>query len=415
MPSCTRPLTLGARASPLSQRQVAEVIEQLGLPEKRCSFVPFQTRGDRDQKTSLKTLPRDDFFTREIDEALLCGDIRAAIHSAKDLPIPLPPGLQIVALTEGLDARDALVLRKGETIGSLPPNARIATSSARRETLIEVLRSDFESVDIRGTIDKRLSLLARGRVDGIIMALCALERLGDRDYTIIPLEGTGARYQGRLAVLARADDSKMRALFAPIDTKKTLSFGLRPKNKKGLSCQPLIETIPLAPSLDGLGAATHILLSSQSSLDYLAPYLSDAILKKELISIGQKTSEQAARLGFQTIHTARDETSEGVTALLGTLDLGGAHLFWPHSALSRRIIPNWLFEKRISFSECALYTTRNKKNVERLPLDQFDELFFSSPSTVDAFFELYGRPPEDMLVRTQGATTYSYFKEKNSL
>jgi hydroxymethylbilane synthase len=417
MQSFAKPILVAARNSPLSKVQVQEVEESLRgfYPEIQFSPIWLDTRGDRDQKTSLKTLPRDDFFTRELDEALFRGNVRAAIHSAKDLACPIPPGLAIVALTAGRDGRDALVLRKEDTLSALPKNARIATSSTRRDALIGALRADLQSVDIRGTIEKRLSELASRKVDGIIMAMCALERLRISDYTIIPLDGPHARFQGRLAVLARDDDTEMCELFSPLDTKKTLYFGLRQKQQKGIRCQPLIEIVPLPCSLRALASSSHILVTSRTSLDLLRPFLETTSLQKEIISIGRKTSALAREIGFKTIHTARTETSEGVIELLGRLKLQDAKIFWPHSSLSRRTIPSYLEGANISFSECELYTTRTKRHVEKCALDQFDELFFSSPSTVDAFFELYGLPPDDILIRTQGAITYNYLKEKNSL
>ena len=122
----------------------------------------METTGDKDQKTSLRTLEKTDFFTKEIDELQLAGGCRISIHSAKDLPDPLPKGLTMVALTQGVDPSDSLVLRENETIESLPHGAKMGTSSARREKNIRDLRSDFICVDVRGNIQARLALLDQG-------------------------------------------------------------------------------------------------------------------------------------------------------------------------------------------------------------------------------------------------------------
>ncbi len=173
----------------------------------------IETRGDIDQKTSLRTLGKTDFFTREIDQLLLDGLVRLAVHSAKDLPSPIPEGLCVAALTPSIDSRDALVLREGESIVTLPPNARIATSSERREEAARRLRSDFCFTDLRGTIGKRLRKLEKGEVEGVIIAEAALIRLGLTHLNRVYLPGETAEGQGRLAIVCRSSDVEMVNLF----------------------------------------------------------------------------------------------------------------------------------------------------------------------------------------------------------
>src|SRR5580765_2750739 len=110
-------ITAGSRSSKLAKAQVKEVLDELRSfhPEIDFETLFFETSGDKDQKTSLRTLDKTDFFTKEIDEAQLLGHFRIAIHSAKDLPEKLAKGLKRVALTHGVDSRDALVLRNNET------------------------------------------------------------------------------------------------------------------------------------------------------------------------------------------------------------------------------------------------------------------------------------------------------------
>ncbi len=217
-------ITVGARGSPLSCAQVQEVYDELLKFHPHVIFQPIwvETTGDRDLKTSLASLDKTDFFTKEVDALQLAGGCRISIHSAKDLPDPLSRGLTLIALTRGLDPSDALVLRTGDTLATLPPHARIGTSSIRRQHVIHELRSDLRCVDIRGTIGRRLALLDQGEIDGVIIAEAALMRLGLTDRPRIQLTGETAKHQGRLAVLAREEDVEMKQLFACIDEKDSL-------------------------------------------------------------------------------------------------------------------------------------------------------------------------------------------------
>jgi hydroxymethylbilane synthase len=212
---------VGARSSPLSRVQCDEVLQELRQYHPDVAFCPVWvvTTGDNNLKTSLKTLDKTDFFTKEIDELQLTGTCRIGIHSAKDLPDPLPKGLKLVALTRGVDPSDSLVLQNGSTVETLPPNAKIGTSSARREQNIHDLRSDLVCVDIRGPIQTRLDLLDRGIVQGLVMAEAALIRLKLNHRTRIVLPGDRAPLQGQLAVIALEADTEMAQLFHCIDVR----------------------------------------------------------------------------------------------------------------------------------------------------------------------------------------------------
>lgn len=214
-------LRVASRVSPLAIAQVDEVIANL---RTYCSDLVVQptwvrTIGDRDQVTSLRTLDKTDFFTREVDALVLNGDCDIAVHSAKDLPEPIPAGLALIALTQGIDPADTLVLRPGETFDSLPSGATIATSSVRREDAVRRLRSDLTFVDIRGAIDHRLAKLANHEVDGVVVAMAALIRLQLTHLNYLILPGDTVPGQGRLAVMARADNEVMKQLFQPLDAR----------------------------------------------------------------------------------------------------------------------------------------------------------------------------------------------------
>lgn len=184
-------MLVGARSSPLSRAQVAEIKRELNID---FDVVWVETTGDKDKITSLRNMEKTDFFTRELDELLLSGKIDAAIHSAKDLPDPLPDGLYIEYLSVGLDPRDSLVFQE--------PVRVVATSSSRREEAVKEFYPDCKIVDLRGTIHERLARVGRD-VDGVVVAECALIRLGLDHLPRKILLGPTAYLQGKLALLRR--------------------------------------------------------------------------------------------------------------------------------------------------------------------------------------------------------------------
>ena len=218
-------ITVGGRKSPLSQAQVKEVLNEIRknhpLVNFSCLFV--ETIGDKDQKTSLRTLEKSNFFTKEIDEMLLSGICRVAIHSGKDLPDPIPKGLAIVAITRGVDSADVLVMRDGETVEGMLSGAVIATSSVRREEAVKELRDDLRFVDLRGTIGQRLSRLENGETDGVVVAEAALIRLGLTHLNRVKLPGDTVALQGQLAIVCREDDVEMKDLFRCMDCRSDLN------------------------------------------------------------------------------------------------------------------------------------------------------------------------------------------------
>lgn len=216
------PIAVGSRKSPLAQAQVLEVLQELlqHHPHIRFDTLYTDTYGDRDRKTSLRSLDKTDFFTKEVDELLLNKTCRIAIHSAKDLPDPLPKGLTIIAITKGVDSSDVLVLRPNETLNTLPKNSVIATSSTRREEMVKLLRNDLSFIDLRGTIQERLHKLETKEADGIVVAEAALIRLNLTHLNRIYLPGKTTPFQGQLAIMARKDDIEMATLFHPLDSRR---------------------------------------------------------------------------------------------------------------------------------------------------------------------------------------------------
>ena len=210
----------GTRPSLLALRQVEEI--------KRCfkdiSFDPvtIKTKGDRDKITSLTSRENSNFFTDELQGALLNREIDIAIHSAKDLEEDIPPELIIAATTKSINEFDCLVSRQNFTLDALPVNSRIGTSSINRRKGIMNYRKDLVCKDIRGNIEERLAQLERGDFDAVVVAYAALIRLGLEASIsqIIPFEIIKPHpLQGRLAIQVLRERKDLVKIFGEIDGK----------------------------------------------------------------------------------------------------------------------------------------------------------------------------------------------------
>lgn len=214
-------IKIAARDSRLSRVQVQEVFLELQrfFPDLNFETFFMKTTGDLNLTTSLLGLEKTDFFTKELDVAVLKEECDVAIHSAKDLPHPLPLGLKIYAITRGVDPSDVLVLREGQTLNTLPKQARIGTSSLRRIETVKALLKECTPVDIRGTIEQRLALLFKGDVDAVVMAEAALIRLKLTHLNRYVLQGEVSAMQGRLAVVGRENNPLLDQMFQSIHSR----------------------------------------------------------------------------------------------------------------------------------------------------------------------------------------------------
>ncbi len=211
-------INVGSRKSPLALVQVKEIFDVL-KPVPKYELITFDTAGDKDKITALSTRPADDFFTDALDQALLNSQIDIAIHSAKDLPAHIHEGLEIFALTAVLDDTDSWIGRC--PWANLPANAKVGTSSVLRQKQTKELHPTAQIIDIRGTIEERIQLVKEGKIDGIIVATCALKRLKLSDLITDVLPWEGMPLQGQLAVMGRRDDIILKRLFAPLDVRLT--------------------------------------------------------------------------------------------------------------------------------------------------------------------------------------------------
>lgn len=210
-----------SRNSPLALLQVRELASL--FPELSLEVIEVRSYGDNHKNVSLMDNIAEDFFTRELDTMVLDGTADIAVHSAKDLPYPLPSGLELYCLTQGGDKSDSLVSRDGLTLATLPPGSRVGTSSKMRKAELLQSRPDLEVVSIRGTIEERIAQVDSGYVDALIVATCALQRLGLSDRAAERLPFRTHPLQGNLAVTGRADTPGLKTLFARHDIRR--AFG----------------------------------------------------------------------------------------------------------------------------------------------------------------------------------------------
>jgi hydroxymethylbilane synthase len=205
-------IRLGTRGSALALAQARWVAERL---PGEVELVPITTSGDAHQPSRgsdpLEGLTDKSRFVKEIEEALLAGDVDLAVHSAKDVPSELPDGLAIVGVPARADARDALC--GAGSLVELAEGAAVGTASLRRRAALLALRPDLDMRELRGNVDTRLRRLAGGDFDAIVLARAGLERLGRTDAgvpidveSVVPASG-----QGCLALEARTNDDVAEA------------------------------------------------------------------------------------------------------------------------------------------------------------------------------------------------------------
>ena len=178
------------------------------------------TGGDRRKDAALVSLGRG-AFARDIESALLAGDVDLAVHSAKDLASELPEGLLVAGCVPRQDPRDALIDRWASPLSKLPPSARIGTGSPRRTALLKSLRPDIEVVPIRGNVGTRVGKVGGPECDGVVIAAAGLARLGriDEAHEVFPTETfVPDAGQGTLAVEARTGDRTLLEMLAPSTT-----------------------------------------------------------------------------------------------------------------------------------------------------------------------------------------------------
>jgi hydroxymethylbilane synthase len=220
-------LRIGTRGSRLALWQAGWVRDRLAGAGVASEVVVVKTQGDTEVDRPLHELAGTGFFTKGIEDALLEGRIDLAVHSLKDLPTTLPPGLMLGAVPPRVDARDVLVARQGgvTSLAALAPGTRVGTSSLRRVAQVRHLRADLEVVPLRGNVPTRVQKVQQGAaLDAAILAFAGLARLELTDaitLTLDPLELMPAPGQGALGLEVRTGDAAAQAAVRPLDHPET--------------------------------------------------------------------------------------------------------------------------------------------------------------------------------------------------
>jgi hydroxymethylbilane synthase len=265
-----RQFRIGSRGSALALRQTEEVLARLRerFPQNTFSIEIISTRGDEDTTTPLSQLaePGKGIFATAIEMRLLDGRIDMAVHSLKDLPTALGPGLGLAAIPVREDVRDVLISRDHLPLPELPGGSRIGTSSLRRTAQLLAYRPDFVVMAIRGNVETRLRKGLDGfdGLDAVVLAAAGLNRLGLEEQiteyisTSICLPAIG---QGALALETRSDDAEALAVAAAVDNATfhamadaERSFGQRLSGGCALPIAGLAEVQGEILSLDGMVA-----------------------------------------------------------------------------------------------------------------------------------------------------------------
>ena len=227
-PAALGTVRIGTRSSELALRQARMVQAALERQGRASELVTYTTIGDRRLDQPLASIGAKGLFTAELEDDLRAGRVDCCVHSLKDLPTESPPGVEVVAVLEREDPRDALVLGAGVRaagVHDLPRGAVVGTSSLRRRALLLALRPDLEVVELRGNVPTRLRKVDDGQVQAAILAAAGLRRLGAGDRIaayLAPPEWLPAAGQGAIAIQVRAEPGATRELFAALNDEPTM-------------------------------------------------------------------------------------------------------------------------------------------------------------------------------------------------
>ena len=220
------PLKIGTRGSALALAQARWVAAQIAgrHPETRVELVIIKTTGDKIHDIPLAQVGGKGLFIKEIEEALLAGQVDLAVHSLKDMPAEIPEGLMLGAVPPREDWRDVLISDRYGSLAEIPARGRLGTGSLRRRAQLLHLRPDLEVVALRGNVDTRLKKMTALGLDGLILAAAGLNRLGLTRVkrTVLPeSEMLPAVGQGALGLQVRTGDYRRRELIGFLDDAPT--------------------------------------------------------------------------------------------------------------------------------------------------------------------------------------------------
>jgi len=215
-------LVVGTRGSKLARAQTDWVIGQIKAAHPDLDVVTeiITTKGDRQQSRPLPEIGGKGLFTEELERALLDGRIDLAVHSAKDLPTELTPGLALLAVPQREDPRDAWISADGKAFSELPRGASVGTTSLRRQAQLRMIFPDLEFVQLRGNVDTRIRKIQEGQCAGAVLAMAGLKRSELESHVTHPFESDmmlPAPGQGSLALEGRSEDERVAGLLEAIN------------------------------------------------------------------------------------------------------------------------------------------------------------------------------------------------------
>ncbi|MCB1615976.1 MAG: hydroxymethylbilane synthase [Pseudomonadales bacterium] len=248
-------IRIATRKSPLAlwQAEFVKAALQASHPGLNVELLTLTTRGDKILDTPLAKIGGKGLFVKELEHAMLEGRADIAVHSMKDVPMVFPEGLDLVAICEREDPRDAFVSNRFGNIGDLPEGARVGTSSLRRQCQLRELRPDLRVLDLRGNVNTRLARLDGDEFDAIILAAAGLKRLkmDERITSFLEAEQSlPAGGQGAVGIEARSGDQKLAELLqvlhhAPTAARVTAERALNRRLEGGcqvpIACYSVIE------------------------------------------------------------------------------------------------------------------------------------------------------------------------------
>ncbi len=224
----TDPLRIATRKSPLALWQAEHVRQRLQTlhPGLEVELVTMTTQGDRVLDSPLAKIGGKGLFVKELENGMLEGRADIAVHSMKDVPAELPTGLEIGAILEREDPRDAFVSNRFTGIDDLPLGARVGTSSLRRQCQLRATRPDLEILDLRGNVNTRLAKLDDGDYDAIVLACAGLRRLGMEERITRALDPEAmlpAIAQGVIGIECRSGDARIAGIIAGLNHPYTIT------------------------------------------------------------------------------------------------------------------------------------------------------------------------------------------------
>jgi hydroxymethylbilane synthase len=252
-------LRIGSRGSQLALWQANHIKSLLEQRGHQVAIEIIKTTGDRITDVALAQVGTKGMFTKEIEEALADHRVDLAVHSLKDLPTEISSEFEIVAITTREDARDVFCSFKYHNIDDLPKQARVGTSSLRRQAQLKALRADLDILALRGNVDTRLRKLEAGDYDAMILAAAGLNRLGKRESVRQMLSATlmcPAAGQGALAVEIRKHDSEVSGYLAFLDdpaARSTTTCERALLNRMGGGCQ-----VPIGALAEVVNGRLHL-------------------------------------------------------------------------------------------------------------------------------------------------------------